>query len=110
MQRTKWKLTCVLLLYVILTILPTRARSADPIRVGVVSIDNYQALAFTELFHNPPQDNLDLRGLKVLAAWPGGSPDLEESFENVSRWKPYLKKQGLRWKPPSRLSWLRSMP
>ena len=95
MQRTKWKPTCALLLYAILTILPTWGQSAEPIRVGIVSIDNYQALAFTELFHNPPQDNLDLRGLKVVAAWPGGSPDLEESFENVLRWKPHLKKQGV---------------
>ena len=71
-------------------------QSAEPIRVGIVSIDNYQALAFTELFHHPPADNPALRGLKVVAAWPGGSPDLQESFTNVPRWKPLLQKQGVR--------------
>ena len=71
-------------------------QSAEPIRVGIVSIDNYQALAFTELFHHPPADNPALRGLKVVAAWPGGSPDLKESFTNVPRWKPLLEKQGVR--------------
>ena len=83
-----------LLLFGCIITLPTPVRSAEPIRVGIVSIDNYQALAFTQLFHNPPEDNPDLAGLKVVAAWPGGSPDLEESYQNVPRWKPHLEEQG----------------
>ena len=75
--------------------LPVAAATAEPIRVGIVSIDNYQALAFTELFHKPPADNPDLRGLQVVAAWAGGSPDLAESFQSVPRWKPLLIKQGV---------------
>ena len=34
MQRTKWKLTCVLLLYVILTILPTRVEAGAVINAA----------------------------------------------------------------------------
>ncbi|MEE3367925.1 MAG: Gfo/Idh/MocA family oxidoreductase [Planctomycetota bacterium] len=89
-KQLQWYWLCA-----ILFMYPAWAQSADPIRVGIVSIDNYQGLAFTELFHNPPADNPALRGLKVVAAWPGGSPDLEESFTNVPRWKPLLQKQGV---------------
>ena len=94
MQTIKWKQTFPLLLLLFLVTRSIPVRSAEPIRVGIVSIDNYQALAFTQLFHAPPQDNPDLKGLKVVAAWPGGSLDLEESYKNVSRWKPHLEQQG----------------
>ena len=55
--------------------------AADPtptIRVGVIGLDNYQAVAFTELFHDPKADD-QLAGIKVVAAFPAGSPDIEES-------------------------------
>ena len=71
------------------------AYSADPVRVGIVGIDNYQSLAFTQLWHKPPEDNLDLGGLKVVAAWKGGSPDIKETLVDVERWAPHLIKQGV---------------
>jgi len=95
MQTTHWKQAVVLTFWASISIFSTQAWSADPIHVGIVSIDNYQALAFTELFHHPPPDNPDLRGLKVVVAWPGGSPDLEDSLQDVQRWKPLLEKQGV---------------
>lgn len=70
-------------------------QAADLIRVGIVSTDNYQALAFTQLFHDPPKDNPDLGGLKVLSAWAGGSPDIEESARGVLRWREPLEGQGV---------------
>ncbi|MEO2036536.1 MAG: Gfo/Idh/MocA family oxidoreductase [Planctomycetaceae bacterium] len=99
MQTAEWNRKISILCCSGLIALTTDVQSAEPLRVGIVSIDNYQALAFTELFHNPPEDNPDLSGLKVVAAWPGGSPDLEESFTNVPRWKPYLEKHGATMEP-----------
>ncbi len=71
------------------------AYSADPVRVGIIGIDNYQALAFTQLWHKPFDDNPDLAGLKVVAAWKGGSPDIKETLVDIDRWAPYLIKQGV---------------
>ena len=71
------------------------AYAADPVRVGIIGIDNYQSLAFTQLWHKPPLDNPDLVGLKVVAAWKGGSPDIKETLVDVERWAPHLKKQGV---------------
>lgn len=71
------------------------AISAEPVRVGIIGIDNYQCLAFTQLWHKPPEDNPDLGGLQVVAAWKGGSPDLEKTLTDVDRWEPRLRQLGV---------------
>lgn len=68
--------------------------AAQPIRVGVIGVDNYQCVAFTELFHKPPADNPDLRGIQVVCAIPGGSPDITESVENLPKWKKRMGELG----------------
>ncbi len=94
MFRQKMLLGFVFLLGCFLRVDSTKA--AEPIRVGIIGFDSYQALAFTQLFHKPPADNPDLTGLKVVAAWPGGSADLEKTLSDVERWKPRLIDQGVR--------------
>ncbi|HEX3151281.1 MAG TPA: Gfo/Idh/MocA family oxidoreductase [Gemmataceae bacterium] len=69
-------------------------RAADPIRVGVIGLDNYQAVAFTELFHNPKAEG-DLKGIKVVAAFPAGSPDIDESVRELPKWKEAIAKLGV---------------
>jgi len=70
--------------------------AADPVRVGIIAIDNYQSLAFTQLWHKPFEDNPDLGGLKVVAAWKGGSPDIEETLVDAARWEPRLIELGVK--------------
>ncbi|MBA4186456.1 MAG: dehydrogenase [Planctomycetaceae bacterium] len=64
------------------------------IKVGVIGLDNYQAVAFTELFHNPKAAE-HLSGLKVVAAFPAGSPDIEESVRELPKWIEGIKKLGV---------------
>jgi predicted dehydrogenase len=71
------------------------AGAAEPVRVGILGIDNYQCLAFTQDWHKPPADNPDLAGLKVVAAWRGGSPDIEETQVDIERWEPRLIEKGV---------------
>jgi predicted dehydrogenase len=64
-------------------------RTADPkpVRVGVLGIDNYQAIAFTQLFNDPKAAG-DLTGLRVVACFPGTpSEDIPESVDNFPKWK-----------------------
>ncbi len=68
--------------------------AAEPIRVGIIGLDNYQAVAFTELFHNPKVDG-DLKGIKVVAAFPAGSPDIPESVRELPRWIDAIQKLGV---------------
>ena len=71
------------------------AIAAEPVRVGIIAVDNYQSLAFTQLWHKPPVDNPDLLGLKVVAAWKGGSPDMQETLTDAERWVPRLVELGV---------------
>lgn len=80
----------VLILFVVVPLLMVSGTglAEEPVRVGVIGFDSYQAVAFTQLFHNPPEDNPALRGLRVVAAWTGpSSPDIEESVRNLPKWR-----------------------
>lgn len=72
----------------------TTAQDAPPIKVGVIGLDNYQAVAFTELFH-APKPAANLAGLRVVAAFPAGSPDIEESVRELPKWTDAIKKLGV---------------
>ncbi|MFN0056602.1 MAG: Gfo/Idh/MocA family protein [Planctomycetales bacterium] len=65
-----------------------------PLKVGVIGLDNYQAVAFTALFHDP-QAAGELQGLRVVAAYAGGSPDIEESVQSLPKWIPAMKDLGV---------------
>jgi predicted dehydrogenase len=70
---------------VVLFALASVAPAAESIKVGIIGLDNYQAVAFTQLFHDPKAAG-DLAGLKVIAAFPAGSPDIEESVRELPKW------------------------
>lgn len=86
--------TALICLLTLIVIAP--ATADDAVRVGILGIDNYQCLAFTQLYHKPPEDNRDIRGIRVVSAWPGGSADIEESVSGVARWRERLTKLGVR--------------
>jgi predicted dehydrogenase len=81
-----------LLVLVAVVILPGaagvgRADNPKPVRVGVLGLDNYQAVAYTQLF-NDPKASGDLAGLRVVAAFPAAaSDDIPESVESLPKWK-----------------------
>src|SRR5690349_17261533 len=70
------------------------AQDRPLIKVGVIGLDNYQAVAFTELFHNPQAEG-ELAGIRVVAAVPLGSPDIEESVQSLPKWIPAMEKLGV---------------
>ena len=55
--------------------------SSAPIKVGIIGLDTSHVIAFTKAF-NDPSDKDHVPGLRVVAAYKGGSPDVESS------WKP----------------------
>ena len=63
---------------------------AQPVRLGILGVDNYQSVAFTQLFHDPKAAEA-LRGVRVVAAWPGTvSEDIPESVANLAKWEKSL--------------------
>lgn len=63
-----------------------RGDAAEPVRVGILGFDNYQAVEYVAFFNNPKAEG-DLAGLRVVAAYPVTSPDYPESAALTDRWK-----------------------
>ena len=77
-----------------LLLLTFKAVNAAPIKVGVIGLDNYQAVAFTSLFRAAKADE-PLSGFEVVAAFPGGSPDIPASVEALPRWTKSFVEMGI---------------
>lgn len=64
----------------------TLAAAAEPVRIGILGLDNYQGVAYTQSFNNPKAEG-DLAGVRVVAALLTPSADYPESRELGERWK-----------------------
>ncbi len=62
----------------------TDVRAAEPVRIGLLGMDNYQGIAYTHLFNNPAAEG-DLAGVYVTAAYQVIS-DYPESAVLSARW------------------------
>ena len=62
------------------------AAAAEPVRVGILGMDNYQAVEYVQFFNNPKAEE-NLSGLRVVAAYPVINPDYPESAALTERWK-----------------------
>lgn len=90
MLRDCWAGSIALLLWLAQTIAAVGA--AEPIRVGVLGLDNYQAVEYARMF-NDPKASGDFAGLRCVAAWPGPpSDDIPESAPDLAKWKAQIVK------------------
>ena len=55
------------------------------LRLGIVGTDTSHAVAFTSLLNDPAAKDY-LPGARVVAAFKGGSPDIEESASRVDQY------------------------
>ena len=62
---------------------------ADDIKVGIIGLDTSHVVAFTKLL-NDPSDPKHVPGAKVVAAFKGGSDDIESSFSRVDKFTEQL--------------------
>lgn len=63
------------------------AQNKQPVKVGVLGLDNYQAIAYTQLFNDPKAAG-DLAGLRVVVAYAApASADIPESVDSLPKWK-----------------------
>jgi hypothetical protein len=68
-----------------LTLLATLAARGDdkpPLRAGIIGLDTSHVEAFTKTLNNPRAKGI-LSRVRVVAAYPGGSPDIPESKNRV---------------------------
>ena len=67
---------------------------AKPLRAGMIGLDTSHAPAFAELLNGPDAKD-ELAGVKIVAAFPGGSPDLEASHTRVADYTKKLASLGV---------------
>ena len=70
----------------------TSAQEKTLIRIGIIGCDTSHVPAFTDLFNDPKNEG-DLAGFKVVAAFPGGSSDIKDSYTRVEGFTEGIKKK-----------------
>ena len=72
----------------LLTLSPLAAK--DPIRIGMIGLDTSHVTAFTRIINDPTTKD-HVKGAKVVAAFKGGSPDIESSISRVEGYTKTLR-------------------
>ena len=67
---------------------------AQEIKLGIVGTDTSHVIAFTQILNNPESPDY-LPGARVIAAYKGGSKDIQESASRVDR---YAEELRTKWK------------
>ncbi len=76
------------------------AFSADrePLRAGIIGLDTSHVIAFTQSLNKgpkKPEDAEKIAGVKVVAAYPQGSKDIESSTKRVPEYTAKVKEMGV---------------
>jgi predicted dehydrogenase len=66
-----------------------RPSAADEVRIGILGIDNFGSVAYTEFLNRPHAEGV-FEGVRVVAAYPIGSADYPDSDKLVEQWKKQL--------------------
>src|SRR4051812_13439528 len=66
------------------------AEEPKPIRAGIIGLDTSHVVAFTKVLNGAKTEG-DLAGVRVVAAYPGGSPDVESSRTRVAGFTSQLR-------------------
>lgn len=85
-----------LLIVGVLHLTPCWGQAGDgaggPLRVGIIGCDTSHVIAFTQLL-NRAKPGSPLAGVRVVAAFPGGSPDIAASSKRVAGYTKQLQDQ-----------------
>jgi predicted dehydrogenase len=80
--RRMWQMAGVAILIPVCGFAQTAAKA--PIKVGIIGLDTSHVIAFTRALNDPSDKNF-IPGFRVVAAYKGGSPDVESSWSRVDK-------------------------
>lgn len=72
----------------------TSAHAAETLRIGLIGLDSSHAVAFTKTI-NAEDPAPELKNAKVVAAFPGGSPDLPTSADRIEGFTKQISDMGI---------------
>lgn len=79
-------------LVLLLSAVGNAQEAAKSLRAGIIGLDTSHVVAFTKLL-NSPTPKPELAGVRVVAAFPGGSPDLPASRDRVTGYTKQLREE-----------------
>lgn len=87
---------CNGIVLLVLSLSPVEVGFADDdkpafLRAGLIGLDTSHVTAFTSILNDPK--NLDKFGVKIVAGFPGGSPDLPDSANRIDGFTKTLKEK-----------------
>lgn len=71
------------------------AEPDKPIRIGMIGLDTSHVITFTKII-NDPQATGDLADIKIVAAYPGGSPTFPLSRDRVDGFTKQVREMGIK--------------
>lgn len=71
-----------------------RGDEAKPLRAGIIGLDTSHVIAFTKVL-NRDEQTPEFAGVRVVAAYPGGSQDVESSHTRVEGYTREMKEMGV---------------
>jgi hypothetical protein len=77
-----------------LVFLPTLAWSQQ-IRAGIIGLDTSHSIAFTKMLNATTPQPPELMGVRVVAAYPHGSRDIESSAKRIPEYTEQIKELGV---------------
>ena len=80
----------ILVLIAFIAQIPFQALPQEGIKIGLIGLDTSHVIAFTRLLNDSSHQDY-VPGGKVIAAFKGGSPDVESSYTRVDRFTKQLE-------------------
>ena len=84
----------ILLLAVVCSGPLTAAEAKKELKAGIIGLDTSHVIAFTKLLNTGTPEG-DLAGIRVVAAYPKGSPDIASSVDRVPGYIEQVKEMGV---------------
>ncbi len=73
---------------------PTQITAEKPLRLGLIGLDTSHVTAFTQVLNDAARPD-HIPGARVVAAFKGGSPDVESSATRVDKFTAELKDKSI---------------
>jgi len=65
-----------------MTLTGAAGAAEKPLRAGIIGLDTSHVIAFTKALNDPERTD-ELADVRVVAAYPGGSPDIAASADRI---------------------------
>ena len=70
------------------------ASAAEPLKAGIIGLDTSHVVAFSKVLNDPNAEGV-LADVTVVAAYPGGSPDIPSSADRLEGFTQQLQDMGI---------------